>query len=200
MVLWKKMKADGLTVPRSTYNALLHAAQGAELSDATTALLSEMSRKNVSLNVVSYNIALNSLASTGRFSEIIDLLEAMEASSIVPTDVTFGTAIYGAARANNSAAAVELLKAQRRLRIAPADAAFGAALEACLNDPDGAQAAASATNIVDIMADVQCTLERRERIESLAREALHRGVLDGARLKRDEDILGMVLRNRQQEV
>ena len=66
MVLWRRMKSEGITVPRSTYNALLHAAQGAELENATTALLAEMASRNVSLNVVSYNVALNSLAGQGR--------------------------------------------------------------------------------------------------------------------------------------
>merc|ERR1719473_232682 len=99
-----------MTVPRQTYNALLHAAQGSLTENATTALLAEMSARGVTLNVISYNIALNSLASAGRFGEVLDLLETMESSSIAPTEVTFGTAINGAARANNSAAAVALLR------------------------------------------------------------------------------------------
>ncbi|KAJ1451313.1 hypothetical protein M885DRAFT_530035 [Pelagophyceae sp. CCMP2097] len=200
MLLWKRMKADACEIPRATYNALLHAAQSAEMGNATTAILSEMAQNNVSLNVVSYNIALNSLAVKGRFAEMLDLLTGMESNRIVPTDVTFGTAINGAARANNSAAAVELLKAQARLDIAPADAAFGAALEACLRDPDGAASAAAANEIIDIMVRTNVSLARRGRIEALAREAVHRGVIDGARLERDEKMLGMVLRNRQMEV
>ncbi|KAJ1451602.1 hypothetical protein M885DRAFT_529382 [Pelagophyceae sp. CCMP2097] len=200
MLLWRRMKADSCDIPRATYNALLHAAQSAEMGNATTAILGEMASNNVSLNVVSYNIALNSLAVKGRFAEMLDLLTALESNRIIPTDVTFGTAINGAARANNSAAAVELLKAQARLDIAPADAAFGAALEACLRDPDGAASAAAANEIIDIMVRTSVSLARRGRIEALAREAVHRGVIDGARLERDEKLLGMVLRNRQMEV
>ena len=201
MVLWRRMKAEGLDVPRATYNALLHAAQGAELENATTALLTEMSAKNVSLNVVSYNIALNSLAARGRFKEVLDLLETMETSSIAPTAVTFGTAIHGAAQANNSNAAVALLRAQTKIDIPAGDPAYASALEACVRDPDGAVSASNANAILDILAeDADVNLDRRERIEALARAAVHRGVIDDARLKRDEEILGMVLRNRQAEV
>lgn len=200
MLLWRRMKADGLNIPRATYNALLHAAQSSELGNATTAILAEMAQRNISLNVISYNIALNSLAGKGRFGEMLDLLDSMETMNIQPTAVTFGTAIHGAARANNSAAALELIKAQRRFGINPADAAFGAALEACLRDPDGATSAGHANTLLDIIAEDQIPLERRERIETLARTAVHRGKIDAERLKRDEEMLGMVLRNRQMEV
>ena len=201
MTLWRRMKKEGLEVPRSTYNALLHAAQGAELENATTALLTEMQRNNISLNVVSYNIALNSLAAKGRFKEVLDLLEAMEGSAIAPTAVTFGTAINGAAKANNSNAAVALLRAQTAVDVPAGDPAYASALEACLRDPDGAVAATNANTILDVLADDDdVNLSRRERIESLARAAVHRGKIDSERLDRDEKILGMVLHNRQVEV
>eukprot|EP00629_Pelagomonadales_sp_RCC1024_P008728 CAMPEP_0119273310 /NCGR_PEP_ID=MMETSP1329-20130426/10008_1 /TAXON_ID=114041 /ORGANISM="Genus nov. species nov., Strain RCC1024" /LENGTH=436 /DNA_ID=CAMNT_0007273501 /DNA_START=80 /DNA_END=1387 /DNA_ORIENTATION=+ len=191
MVLWRRMKAEGLDVPRSTYNALLHAAQGAELENATTALLAEMASRNVSLNVVSYNVALNSLAGQGRFGEVLNLLEAMETSGIVPTEVTFGTAINGAAKANNSAAAVALLQAQQKLGVPLGDPAFASALEACVRDPAGQEAAKRAVTVVDAMAEDGVTLARRERIEALARKAVRRGQVDRERLKKDEEILGM---------
>lgn len=201
MVLWRRMKAEGLAVPRSTYNALLHAAQGAELENATTALLTEMASRNVSLNVVSYNVALNSLAGQGRFGEVLNLLEAMETSGIVPTEVTFGTAINGAAKANNSAAAVALLQSQQKLGVPLGDPAFASALEACVRDPAGAKAAERAAVIIDAMADdPTLTLARRERIEKLARAAVGRGAVDRERLKRDEEILGMVVTSRQAAV
>merc|ERR1719181_146434 len=167
----------------------------------TTALLTEMQRNNISLNVVSYNIALNSLAAKGRFKEVLDLLEAMEGSAIAPTAVTFGTAINGAAKANNSNAAVALLRAQTAVDVPAGDPAYASALEACLRDPDGAVAATNANTILDVLADDDdVNLSRRERIESLAREAVHRGKIDSERLNRDEKILGMVLHNRQVEV
>merc|ERR1719181_1322784 len=117
----------------------------------TTALLTEMQRNNISLNVVSYNIALNSLAAKGRFKEVLDLLEAMEGSAIAPTAVTFGTAINGAAKANNSNAAVALLRAQT-------------AVDVPAGDPDGAVAATNANTILDVLADDDdVNLSRRER-------------------------------------
>jgi len=211
MLLWKRMKADGFRndIPRATYNALLHCAQGAldekdgdhANANATTTILAEMSGRNISLNVVSYNIALNSLAARGRFREMLDLLATMENSNIAPTEVTFSTVIHGAARANNSAAAIDLVKAHlKHCAVKPGDAAFGAALEACVRDPDAAQGAAAAQEVVNIMCDLGATPERRERIEQLAREALHRGVLDPDRVDRAEAILGMALHNRQAEV
>ncbi|KAJ8601575.1 hypothetical protein CTAYLR_005227 [Chrysophaeum taylorii] len=208
MLLWRRMKKDGFgdQISRATYNALLHCAQGSKDDDdvnanATTAILAEMTARGISLNVVSYNIALNSLAVRGRFVEMLELLDRMESSSIAPTEVTFGTAINGAAQANNSAAAVELLRAHvKHCDAPPADAAFGAALTACLRDPDGGAAGAAAQNIIDILAFTKVSLARRERIEQLAREAVHRGFIDPERLKRDEEMLGMVLRNRQVEV
>jgi len=158
-----------------------------------------MAANNVSLNVVSYNIALNSLAARGRFQEVLDLLDAMETSSIAPTEVTFGTAINGAAKANNSAAAVALLEAQTRVGLALGDPAYASALEACVRDPDGAAGARRAARILDVLSrDDAVTLARRERVEALARAALRRAVVvDDAFLARVEDILGMVLRNRQ---
>merc|ERR1719181_1572856 len=133
MLLWRRMKEENVTVPRATYNALLHAAQGSLTENATSALLAAMDRDGVALNVVSYNVALNSLAKQGRFSEVLSLLEAMESASIKPTDVS---------------------------------------------------------------------LKRRERVETLARAAIsrNRAAVDDDRLKRDEDILGMVLQNRRVEV
>jgi len=213
MLLWKKMKTDGLgnSIPRATYNALLHCAQASPQqqndqsradragTNATTAILHEMAQRGIGLNVVSYNIALNSLAEQARFGEVLELLERMESSKIQPTAVTFGTAIHGAARANNSAAAVELLRANIKYcaNDLPGDASFGAALEACTRDPDAAQAAAAAQNVVQIMCDTNVDLERRERIEELARVAIHRGILDPERTERAETILGMALHNRQ---
>ena len=62
-------------------------------------------------------------------------------------------------------------------------------------------AATNANTILDVLADDDdVNLSRRERIESLAREAVHRGKIDSERLDRDEKILGMVLHNRQVEV
>merc|ERR1712224_882108 len=84
MLLWRRMKEENVTVPRATYNALLHAAQGSLTENATSALLAAMDP---------YGVALNSLAKQGRFSEVLSLLEAMESASIKPTEVTFGTAI-----------------------------------------------------------------------------------------------------------
>lgn len=160
-----------------------------------------MASRSIGLDVVSYNIALNSLAARGRFDEMLSLLEKMESSQISPTEVTFSTVIHGAARANNSVAAVSLLRAHLRYcPVKPGDAAFGAALEACVRDPDAAQGAAAAQEVVAIMCDVEATPERRERIEKLAREALHRGVLDPDRVDRAEAILGMALHNRQAAV
>lgn len=74
------------------------------------------------------------------------------------------------------------------------------ATQACIRDPDGPISAANANTIIDILANADVSLERRERIESLARAAVHRGKIDAERLERDEKILGMVLRNRQVEV
>lgn len=211
MLLWKRLKADGFrdAIPRATYNALLHCAQGAHdekegdhaNANATTAILAEMAARQISLDVVSYNIALNSLAARGRFNEMLDLLEKMESSKISPTEVTFSTVIYGAAKANNSIAAFQLLRAHvKYCPVKPGDAAFGAALEACLRDPDAAQGAASAKEVVAIMCDVAASPERRERIEQLARDALHRGIIDPERVDKAEAILGMALHNRQAAV
>jgi len=212
MLLWKKMKTHGFRdqIPRATYNALLHCAQGAAPDDtdnhgdlananATTAILREMKDRGISLNVVSYNIALHSLADGGRFQEILDLLDRMEKTNVAPTAVTFGTAIHGAARANNSQAALALLKADvKHCKETPGDAAFGAALEACVRDPDASQAAAAAQDVLNIMCDLQVDLQSgRERIELLAREALHRGVLDEDRVNRAERALQLNLHNRQ---
>mmetsp|Transcript_27157 Transcript_27157/g.82302 ORF Transcript_27157/g.82302 Transcript_27157/m.82302 type:complete len:479 (-) Transcript_27157:40-1476(-) len=202
MLLWRRMKEENVTVPRATYNALLHAAQGSLTENATSALLAAMDRDGVALNVVSYNVALNSLAKQGRFSEVLSLLEAMESASIKPTEVTFGTAINGAARANNSAAAVALLGAQTSVGLPLGDPAFASALEACLNDPDTAAGASRAAEVLDALAAADVSLKRRERVEELARAAIsrNRAAVDDDRLKRDEDILGMVLQNRRVEV
>ena len=147
-------------------------------------------------------MALNSLAKQGRFSEVLSLLEAMESAFIKPTEVTFGTAINGAARANNSAAAVALLGAQTSVGLPLGDPAFASALEACLNDPDTAAGASRAAEVLDALAAADVSLKRRERVEELARAAIsrNRAAVDDDRLKRDEDILGMVLQNRRVEV
>ena len=214
MLLWKKMKTQGFRdeISRATYNALLNCAQGAAPDDtdnhgdlananATTAILREMKDRGIGLNVVSYNIALNSLADGGRFGEMLDLLDRMENSGVSPTPITFGTAIHGAARANNSNAAVALLRADiKHCNEKPTDAAFGAALEACVRDPDASQGAASAQEVVAIMCDIVVDLDERERIEQLARSALHRGILDDDKIDRAEHILGMALHNRRLEV
>merc|ERR1719171_2390002 len=50
------MKEENVTVPRATYNALLHAAQGSLTENATSALLAAMDRDGVALNVVSYAV------------------------------------------------------------------------------------------------------------------------------------------------
>lgn len=209
-LLWKRMKADGFRdeIPRATYNALLHCTQGASDADdesananATTAILAEMRGRGIGLNVVSYNIALNSLAEQGRFSEIINLLEHMEDQSITPTAVTFATAIHGAAQANNSAAAIALLRAHvKHCDEPPADAAFGAALTACLRDAGADSSARAAQDIIGIMCDTDVSLERQEAIEALARDAIHRGTIDSDRIDKAEQILGMVLHNRQGQV
>merc|ERR1719287_143697 len=161
-----------------------------------------MEDQGISLNVVSYNVALNSLAKEGRFEEVLSLLEAMESAEIKPTEVTFGTAINGAARANNSAAAVALLDAQTKVGLPLGDPAFASALEACLNDPDTAAGATRAADVMDMLAKADVSLKRRERVELLARAAIsrNRAAVDDDRLKRDEDILGMVLQNRRVEV
>ena len=116
--------------------------------------------------------------------------------------VTFGTAVNGAAKANNSAAAVALVKAQQKLGLPLGDPAFASALEACLRDPDSKCASRNAGEILDVLADAEVDLKRRERIESLARAAVgrDRASIDTARLERDEKILGMVLRARTAEV
>lgn len=202
MLLWKRMKEEKMIVKRGTYNALLHAAQGSLTENATTALLASMERDGVALNVVSYNVALNSLAKQGRFSEVLGLLEAMESASITPTEVTFGTAINGAARANNSNAAVALLAASAGVGLPLGDPAFASALEACLNDPDTALGATHAADVLDALAAADASLGRRERVEELARAAIsrNRAAVDDDRLERDEKILGMVLQNRRVEV
>ena len=65
---------------------------------------------------------------------------------------------------------------------------------------DGPGGARSAARILDVIgADASVDLERRERVEALARAALHRGVIDGEGLKKEE-ILNMVLHNRQEPV
>ena len=56
MLLWRRMKEENVTVPRATYNALLHAAQGSLTENATSALLAAMDRDGVALNVVSYAV------------------------------------------------------------------------------------------------------------------------------------------------
>ena len=98
-------------------------------------------------------------------------------------------------------APLDALQALRSPSPRAGDPAYASALEACLRDPDGAVAATNANTILDVLADDDdVNLSRRERIESLAREAVHRGKIDSERLDRDEKILGMVLHNRQVEV
>ena len=82
------------------------------------------------------------------------------------------------------------------------DPAFASALEACLNDPDTAAGASRAAEVLDALAAADVSLKRRERVEELARAAIsrNRAAVDDVRLKRDEDILGMVLQNRRVEV
>ena len=56
--------------------------------------------------------------------------------------------------------------------------------------------------VLDALAAADVSLKRRERVEELARAAIsrNRAAVDDDRLKRDEDILGMVLQNRRVEV
>ena len=81
-------------------------------------------------------------------------------------------------------------------------AGYDDAMEACLNDPDTAAGATRAAEVLDALAAADVSLKRRERVEELARAAIsrNRAAVDDDRLKRDEDILGMVLQNRRVEV
>ncbi len=65
-----------------------------------------------------------------------------------------------------------------------------------------AAGATRAAEVLDALAAADVSLKRRERVEELARAAIsrNRAAVDDDRLKRDEDILGMVLQNRRIEV
>ena len=68
--------------------------------------------------------------------------------------------------------------------------------------PRRAAGASRAAEVLDALAAADVSLKRRERVEELARAAIsrNRAAVDDDRLKRDEDILGMVLQNRRVEV
>lgn len=204
--LFDRMKGEGHSPRRATYNAVLHACSAAgEVKDAR-ALIEEMTASGIRLNVVTYNIALNAKAKAGDARGAIDLLSEMEQAGIEPTVVSFATAINAAAHFNSSALAATLMEAMVPAGLVPNAYVFTAALAACENDPDDTAASTAALKIVDTMVKVgaQKSLAAAAvtRMAAQAKRLMGRDVAvrDLAHLVEDEEALGVALKGRQEEV
>mmetsp|Transcript_1917 Transcript_1917/g.7302 ORF Transcript_1917/g.7302 Transcript_1917/m.7302 type:complete len:543 (-) Transcript_1917:4704-6332(-) len=126
------MRAEGVEVGALTVSVMAKGYGRMKQPSAVTELLNSAQQRNVDLDIVAWNSAVDAYTRCGQLDKAHELVEQMKAQKVHPNETTFNTLIKGAGRAGQIDAAFDYLSEMRRNACRPNHVTKNSLIDACM--------------------------------------------------------------------
>mmetsp|Transcript_14508 Transcript_14508/g.21170 ORF Transcript_14508/g.21170 Transcript_14508/m.21170 type:complete len:244 (+) Transcript_14508:877-1608(+) len=126
------MRAEGVELGPLTVSVMAKGYGRMKQPSAVTELLNSAQQRNVDLDIVAWNSAVDAYTRCGQLDKAHELIEKMKAQKVHPNETTFNTLIKGAGRAGRIDTAFDFLTEMRRNACRPNHFTKNSLIDACM--------------------------------------------------------------------